>query len=76
VAESNAIKQIFGTYAAQMKLSATKSMTEHLLGAAGAIEAIATILVIQYNVLPPTINVESLSPDCDLDYTIVRTPGR
>lgn len=70
VAESNAIKQVFETDAAQIKLSATKSMTGHLLGAAGAIEAIATILAIQYNVIPPTINVESLSPDCDLDYTL------
>lgn len=70
VAESNAIKQVFETHAAQMKLSATKSMTGHLLGAAGAVESIATILAIQYNVIPPTINVESLSLDCDLDYTL------
>ena len=53
-----------------MKLSATKSMTGHLLGAAGAIEAIATILGVQYNVIPPTMNSESLDPNCDLDYTI------
>jgi 3-oxoacyl-[acyl-carrier-protein] synthase II len=70
VAESNAIKQIFGPHAYQMKLSATKSMTGHLLGAAGAIEAIATILTIQYNVIPPTINVECLDSECDLDYTL------
>ncbi len=70
VAESNAIKQVFGDYAYQMKLSATKSMTGHLLGAAGAIEAIASILAIQYNVIPPTINVESLDAECDLDYTL------
>jgi len=70
VAESNAIKQVFGTHAYQMKLSATKSMTGHLLGAAGAIEAISAILAIQYNVIPPTINVESLDSQCDLDYTI------
>ncbi|MBE9103083.1 beta-ketoacyl-ACP synthase II [Vacuolonema iberomarrocanum] len=70
VAESNAIKQVFGTHANALKLSATKSMTGHLLGAAGAIEAIATILAIQYNMIPPTINVKSLSPDCDLDYTL------
>ena len=69
VAESNAIKQVFGPHADDIKLSATKSMTGHLLGAAGAIEAIATILAIQYNVIPPTINGESLDPDCDLDYT-------
>ncbi|HEY9646258.1 MAG TPA: beta-ketoacyl-ACP synthase II [Chroococcidiopsis sp.] len=70
VAESNAIKQVFGDHAYQMKLSATKSMTGHLLGAAGAIEAIASILAIQYNVIPPTINVESLDAECDLDYTL------
>ncbi|MEM1251037.1 MAG: beta-ketoacyl-ACP synthase II [Cyanobacteria bacterium P01_H01_bin.21] len=70
VAESNAIKQVFGEHAYQMQLSATKSMTGHLLGAAGAIEAIATILATQYNVVPPTINVESLDPDCDLNYTL------
>lgn len=70
VAESNAIKQVFGTHAYQMKLSATKSMTGHLLGAAGAIEAISAILAIQYNVIPPTINVESLDSQCDLDYTL------
>ena len=70
VAESNAIKQVFGAHAHQMKLSATKSMTGHLLGAAGAIEAIASILAIQYSVIPPTINVETVDADCDLDYTI------
>ncbi|NET30843.1 MAG: beta-ketoacyl-ACP synthase II [Cyanothece sp. SIO1E1] len=70
VAESNAIKQVFGAHAYTMKLSATKSMTGHLLGAAGAIEAIATILTLQYNVIPPTINVDSLDADFDLDYTI------
>ncbi|MEO1351176.1 MAG: beta-ketoacyl-ACP synthase II [Cyanobacteria bacterium J06635_15] len=70
IAESNAIKQVFGSHAHQMKLSATKSMTGHLLGAAGAIEAIATVLAIQYNEIPPTINVESLDEACDLDYTV------
>lgn len=70
VAESNAIKHVFGSHAHQMKLSATKSMTGHLLGAAGAIEAIATILALQYNLVPPTINVQSLDPECDLDYTL------
>ncbi len=69
LAESSAIKQVFGNHANQMKLSATKSMTGHLLGAAGAIEAIATILAIQYSVIPPTINVEVLDANCDLDYT-------
>ena len=70
VAESNAIKHVFGTQAYKMKLSATKSMTGHLLGAAGAIEAIATILAIEYGLIPPTINVTSLDSECDLDYTV------
>ena len=70
VAESNAIKQVFGDHAYALKLSATKSMTGHLLGAAGAIEAIATLLAIQYNVIPPTINGESIDPEFDLDYTM------
>ena len=70
VAESSAIKQVFGEHASQLKLSATKSMTGHLLGAAGAIEAIAAILTLQYNVIPPTINVATIDAECDLDYTI------
>ncbi len=70
IAETGAIKKVFGDHAAQLKLSATKSMTGHLLGAAGAIEAIATVLAIEYSVIPPTINVESLDPACDLDYTL------
>ncbi|HEY9737708.1 MAG TPA: beta-ketoacyl-ACP synthase II, partial [Trichocoleus sp.] len=70
VAESNAIKQVFGEDAYRIKFSATKSMTGHLLGAAGAIEAISTVLAIQYGTVPPTINVESLDPECDLDYTL------
>ncbi|MDA0266778.1 MAG: beta-ketoacyl-ACP synthase II, partial [Cyanobacteria bacterium] len=70
IAETGAIKKVFGDHAAQLKLSATKSMTGHLLGAAGAIEAIATVLAIEYSTIPPTINVESLDPACDLNYTL------
>jgi 3-oxoacyl-[acyl-carrier-protein] synthase II len=70
VAETQAIKQVFGEHAYRLKLSATKSMTGHLLGAAGAIEAIATLLAIQYHMVPPTINVETLDLACDLDYTL------
>jgi 3-oxoacyl-[acyl-carrier-protein] synthase II len=70
VAESDAIKQAFGDHAYDMNLSATKSMTGHLLGAAGTVEAIATILAIQRGRIPPTINVESLDPECDLNYTL------
>lgn len=70
VAESAAIAQVFGDHASKLRLSATKSMTGHLLGAAGAIEAIATVLALEYGVIPPTINVETLDPDCTLDYTV------
>lgn len=70
IAESNAIKQVFGSHAYDLKLSATKSMTGHLLGAAGAIEAIATVLTLQYSLIPPTINVDSLDAECDLEYTL------
>ena len=69
VAETNAIKRVFGDHAYQMNLSSTKSMTGHLLGAAGAIEAIASILAIAHDTVPPTINFEHPDPDCDLNYT-------
>lgn len=70
VAESNAIRQVFGDHAAKLQLSATKSMTGHLLGAAGAIEAIAAVLSIQYSLIPPTINVAAIDPECPLNYTL------
>ena len=69
VAETKAIKMVFGDHAYQMNLSSTKSMTGHLLGAAGAIEAIATILAVQNDIIPPTINFEHPDPECDLNYT-------
>ncbi len=69
VAETKAIKGVFGDHAYTMSLSSTKSMTGHLLGAAGAIEAIASILAVQYDRVPPTINFETPDPECDLDYT-------
>ncbi|MDQ7041570.1 MAG: beta-ketoacyl-ACP synthase II [Rhodothermus sp.] len=68
--ESEAIKEVFGEHAYRLSCSATKSMTGHLLGAAGAIEAIATVLAIWHQTVPPTINVEELDPTCDLDYTL------
>lgn len=68
-AETNAIKQVFGDHAYRMRLSSTKSMTGHLLGAAAAIEAVASILAIQHQTVPPTINFEHPDPECDLDYT-------
>jgi hypothetical protein len=59
---------VFGEHAERVPVSSTKSMTGHLLGAAGGIEAIATTLAIHHGVLPPTINYETPDPDCDLDY--------
>ncbi|MCZ6705216.1 MAG: beta-ketoacyl-ACP synthase II [Bacteroidetes bacterium] len=69
IAETGAIKQVFGDHAYKMNLSSTKSMTGHLLGAAGAVEAIASINAIVYNTVPPTINFENPDPECDLNYT-------
>lgn len=67
--ETMAIKKAFKDHAYKLKISSTKSMTGHLLGAAGGIEAIATILTIERGIIPPTINLETPDPECDLDYT-------
>ena len=67
--ETNAIKNVFGEYAYRLPISSTKSMVGHLLGAAGSVEAAFTILAIRNSVVPPTINLENLDPECDLDYT-------
>ena len=67
-AESQAIKSTFGNHAYKLAVSSTKSMTGHLLGAAGGIEAIYTLLAIKRGVLPPTINYNTPDPECDLDY--------
>ncbi len=66
--ETAAIKRLFGAHAFNIPISSTKSMTGHLLGAAGAVELIATILSMQHQVVHPTINYEYPDPDCDLDY--------
>jgi len=66
--ETAAIKQVFGDHATELKVSSTKSQVGHLLGAAGAVEAVATVLAIRDQYFPPTINHEQPDPACDLDY--------
>lgn len=68
VAETRAIRAVFGDHANRLPVSSSKSQFGHLLGAAGAIEAIVCILAIQHNMLPPTINLQQPDPRCDLDY--------
>jgi len=69
IAETRALKTVFGEYAKTVSISATKSMTGHLLGGAGAVEMAACALAIRDSVIPPTINLENPDPECDLDYT-------
>ena len=66
--ESRAIRQVFGTHADRLAVSSTKSMHGHALGAAGALEAIATVLALHHGILPPTANYNERDPECDLDY--------
>jgi 3-oxoacyl-[acyl-carrier-protein] synthase II len=67
-AETAAIKTIFGDDAYRVPISSTKSMTGHLMGAGGGIEAVACVRALETGILPPTINLESPDPECDLDY--------
>jgi 3-oxoacyl-[acyl-carrier-protein] synthase II len=66
--ETRAIKTVFSDHAYKVPISSTKSMTGHLLGAAGGLEAGVSALVLQHQIIPPTINLENPDPDCDLDY--------
>ena len=66
--ETDAIKRTFGDHAYKIPVSSTKSMIGHLLGAAGSVEAVASILTLKHQTIPPTINLENPDPDCDLDY--------
>src|SRR5205823_5108429 len=68
VAETRALHAVFGAHARRLAVSATKSMTGHLLGAAGAVEAIYTVLALREQTVPPTINLDEPDPECDLDY--------
>lgn len=76
IGETKAIKNVFGDHAYKMNLSSTKSMTGHLLGAAGAVEAIATILSVVNDKIPPTINFVNPDPECDLNYTFNKPQNR
>jgi 3-oxoacyl-[acyl-carrier-protein] synthase II len=66
--EIRAVKAVFGNHAYKLAISSTKSMTGHLLGGAGGVEAIYTVLTIHKGVIPPTINYEKPDPECDLDF--------
>jgi 3-oxoacyl-[acyl-carrier-protein] synthase II len=68
LAETQAIKAVFGSHAYKIPISATKSMTGHLLGGAGAIEAIAAVCALRDGIVPPTLNLDNPDTECDLDY--------
>ena len=74
--ESKAIKKVFGDWAYKLAVSSTKSMTGHLLGAAGALEAMYSVQALEAQVVPPTINLDNPSPDCDLNYVPHEPQGR
>ncbi len=75
-AETNSIKKVFKDYSYEINFNSTKSMTGHMLGAAGAAESVATLLAIYHGMIPPTINIENQDPECDLDYTANESVAR
>jgi len=76
IAETNSIKKVFGKHAYAMNLNSTKSMTGHMLGAAGAAESIATVLALYHGLIPPTINFSEADDECDLNYTFNKAQPR
>jgi len=76
VNETQAIKTVFNNHAYDLVVSSTKSMTGHLLGAAGGVEAIATILAMKHNKVPPTINLTIPDPECDLNYSPIKATDK
>ena len=68
IAETIAVKRCFGDHASKLAVSSTKSMTGHLLGAAGGVEAVFSVLAIHHRIAPPTINLVDQDPQCDLDF--------
>ena len=76
VSETKAIKSVFGDHAYDLVVSSTKSMTGHLLGAAGGVEAIATVMAVKENKIPPTINLTNPDPECDLNYSPLKATNK
>ena len=68
IAETQAIKSVFGDHAKKLVVSSTKGATGHMLGAAGAVETAVCVLAIKNSIVPPTINLQNPDPECDLDY--------
>jgi 3-oxoacyl-[acyl-carrier-protein] synthase II len=76
VSETRAVKAAFGEHAYELSLSSPKSMVGHLLGGAGAVGALAATLAVYHDLVPPTINLETPDPECDLDYTPLKARAR